>query len=447
VSTWRSGITPAEIEAVSMAALSGGRIGTSDRSVVFHDLGEMRARLRALVRNFPARSLHAVAIKANPLVEILREAVAEGAGLEAASFEEVQIALAAGAPPERIVFDSPAKTHDEISQALALGIVINADNFDELERIDALLTHSASTSRIGLRINPMVGSGSIGITSVASGDSKFGVDIDREREGILTAFRDYHWLRGLHGHIGSQGCSLELLVAGAVRLQELANELDALTGGGQLEFIDIGGGLPTAYVDDDTPPGIDEYAQRLEEEAPTLFDNRFELITEFGRALQAGCGFALSRVEYVKNLDGKRLAVIHLGADMLMRPVYLPDQWTHRFLALDPSGRLKTDTSMSWTIGGPLCFAGDIVAHGVPLPGIEVGDYVAIRDVGAYTLSMWSHHCSRAMPLVIGFAGNDPQFRVLRYPEPPSWMAEFWGLACGRNACEEEVSNLLRGGR
>jgi diaminopimelate decarboxylase len=445
VSTWHTGITAADIEAVSMTALAEGWIGSGDRSVVFHDLEKMRARIRELGRSFPARSLHAVAIKANPLVEVLKEAVAEGAGLEAASFEEVHVGLAAGAPPERIVFDSPAKTRDELAEALALGVVINADNFDELERIDALRAHRASTSRIGLRINPMVGAGSIGITSVASGDSKFGVDIDGERERIMSAFRQYPWLCGLHSHIGSQGCDLELLVAGAVRLQELANEIDRLTGEGQLEFIDIGGGLPTAYVDDDTPPTIDEYAHLLAEKAPTLFDNRFELITEFGRALQAGCGFALSRVEYVKNLDCKKLAVIHLGADMLMRPVYLPEQWKHRFLALDPGGRIKAGDPVPWTIGGPLCFAGDIVTHATPLPPVEVGDYIAIRDVGAYTLSMWSRHCSRAMPLVIGFAGNQSQLRVLRYPESPGAMAEFWGLDWESKSSDVEIARFLFG--
>ena len=438
MSTWCDGITPDELEAISRTALSQGWIRDTDRSVVFHDLGKMRARLRELKRCFPARTLHAVAIKANPLVEILRDAIAEGAGAEAASFEEVRVALAAGAAPEHIVFDSPAKTRDELAQALDLGVVINADSFEELERIDGLWTSASSASRIGLRINPMVGAGRIGITSVADSGSKFGVDIDRERDRILAAFHRYPWLRGLHVHIGSQGCDLELLVASAVRIQELLSEIGAVTGADRPDFIDIGGGLSTAYVDDDRAPGIDTYATMLEERAPLLFGDRIRLITEFGRALQAGCGFALSRVEYVKNLAGQRLAVIHLGADMLMRPAYLPEQWKHRFLVLDPSGKLKTGNHEPWTIGGPLCFAGDIVARATPLPPVQIGDYLAVRDVGAYTLSMWSRHCSRAMPLVLGATGGKPELRVLRHAETAHDVAEFWGLGHDRGSREAQ---------
>lgn len=424
---WRESIPPAAIEAVTREVAARGLIGSNDRSVIFHDLERMRSRLRALAGCFPAHSLHAVAIKANPVIEILKEAVAAGAGLEAASFEEVCIARAAGASPQRIVFDSPAKTTDELAEALALGMIVNADNFDELERIDALYARMGSTSLVGLRINPMVGAGSIGITSVADGGSKFGVDIDSQRQRIRACFEQYAWLRGLHAHIGSQGCSLELLVAGAERLDALAREMDAAGGGNRLAFVDIGGGLSTAYRDEDTAPDIEEYALKLRQSVPGLFEGRLQLITEFGRALQAGCGFALSRVEYIKRLEGKPVAVVHLGADMLMRPVYLPEQWKHRFLVLGPDGKLKSGNAVAWTIAGPLCFAGDIVARDTPLPPIEVGDFIAVRDVGAYTLSMWSRHCSRGMPLVLGFSGKDG-VRVLRRAETPEEVARFWSL-------------------
>ena len=425
MTAWSESIPPKAIEAVTLTALARGVIAGHDRAVIFHDLQRMRARLGELAEYFPAHGLHAVAIKANPVVEILKEAVAAGAGLEAASFEEVCIALAAGASPERIVFDSPAKTTEELAEALALGVIVNADNFDELERIDALLARTGSASLIGLRINPMVGAGSIGITSVADGGSKFGVDIDSERDAICASFERYPWLRGLHAHIGSQGCSIDLLVAGAQRLDELAREIDAICGEERLAFVDIGGGLSTAYDDDDTAPDIEDYALALGETVPALFEGRRLLITEFGRALQAGCGFALSRVEYVKRLEGTPLAVIHLGADMLMRPVYLPGQWKHRFLVLDSDGHLKTGDASPWTIAGPLCFAGDIVARETPLPPIEVGDFVVVRDIGAYTLSMWSRHCSRGMPKVLGFCGAD-QVRVLRRSETPADVARFW---------------------
>src|SRR3990170_378167 len=95
-------------------------------SAIFHHLGLMRARIAALQAAFPDGTLHAVAVKANPVLEILREVVQTGSGLEAASIEEVQLAVAAGCPAQRVVFDSPTKTVDEIQQALRWGVYINA---------------------------------------------------------------------------------------------------------------------------------------------------------------------------------------------------------------------------------------------------------------------------------------------------------------------------------
>ena len=109
-------------------------------------------------------------------------------------------------------------------------------------------------------------------------------------------------------------------------------------------------------------------------------------------------GSPFRRVEYVK--PAQRMAVIHLGADFLLRPVYRPDDWQHEFFVLDRDGMPKTRAPAPVTIAGPLCFGGDILAHDVPLPPIEVGRLYRYSRCGAYTLSMWSRHCSRGIPAV-----------------------------------------------
>jgi diaminopimelate decarboxylase len=394
-------------------------------SAIFHHLGLMRARIAALQAAFSDRTLHAVAIKAHPVVEVLRDVVRAGAGLEAASIEEVQLALAADCPPERVVFDSPAKSVDEIYEALEWGVYLNADNFDELDRIATVRSAGSSESVIGLRINAMVGGGTIEQTSVSAADSKFGVPLSSDRGKILAAFAEHAWLRGLHGHVGSQGCQLEQLVEAAARLADLRHAIVAETGN-QVTHVDIGGGLPTVYRTGDTAPTPAEYRELLEQRAPDLFGDDVRLVTEFGRAIHANCGLAVSRVEYVKPTS--RLAVIHLGADFLLRPVYRPEDWQHEFFVLDCDGAPKTGATSPLTIAGPLCFAGDIVARDVLLPPVEPGDWIAIRDVGAYTLSMWSRHCSRGMPAVIGYDPLLPSesLRVLRSAESPADVVRFW---------------------
>ncbi len=223
VSRWTN--PPAIVQAALHNELLNGH-----SAAIFHHLGLMRARIAALQAAFPESTLHAIAIKANPVVEILREVVRAGAGLEAASIEEVHLAVAAGCPAERVIFDSPAKTRAEIQQALRLGVQLNVDNFDELERVAAARAALETTSLIGLRVNPMVGGGSIAHTSVADVKSKFGVPLDANRRQIIAAFARHPWLHGFHIHVGSQGCSLKLLVEAAGRIVELRQQIVVETG-------------------------------------------------------------------------------------------------------------------------------------------------------------------------------------------------------------------------
>lgn len=118
-------------------------------------------------------------------------------------------------------------------------------------------------------------------------------------------------------------------------------------------------------------------------------------------------------------------AVLHLGADFLMRPVYQPEFWSHRFSA--PEGN-ESARSSPWRLAGPLCFGGDIIGRDVPLPEIRAGDLIAVHDVGAYTMSMWSRHCSRAMPEVVGYrrTGTSYSLTRLRRAETPGDIVRLW---------------------
>ena len=100
-----------------------------------------------------------------------------------------------------------------------MGIVINLDNDYEMEIVDDLLKTSCKGCKspsIGLRVNPVVGAGSIAIISTATKLSKFGLPLTDETRGrIIGLYKKYEWLNGIHFHVGSQGCAMDLFVKAA----------------------------------------------------------------------------------------------------------------------------------------------------------------------------------------------------------------------------------------
>ncbi len=405
-----------------------GLLDENDTALLFHDLGIMQRRLKNVESAFPEGSLHAVAIKANPLPTLLRKIVNLGFGLEAAGMTELLMAENAGLAAEKTVFDSPAKTKDEIAYALQKGICLHADSFEELERIDLLLKKKESSSHIGLRLNPQVGAGSIASTSVADEQSKFGIPLHGNERTIRDCFLRYPWLRGLHLHIGSQGCPVPLLLKGIGKVYDFALEINMeLPVGQSIHTFDIGGGLPVAYRPGQEVVDMDGFSAALRRRCPALFDGSFRLITEFGRYVHANAGWAVSQVEYVKPYGAGQTLVTHLGADFMLRKCYNPNDWHHEIALLDRNGFLKTGLPLTETIvAGPLCFAGDVLARSIMLPQAVSGDHILISDTGAYTYSMWSRYNSRPMPKIIGYGPEMNHFETLKQRETNDQAAGFW---------------------
>ncbi len=414
----------------SQALQEHGLIDEDDTAIVFYDLSYLEERINNLIELFPKSALHAIAVKANPLIKILGKIKELGVGLESATLPELYLAEKAGFSPNKIVFDSPVKTVQELEYALKLGVHINTDSLSELERIDELLRKKPASSTIGVRINPQVGSGTILSTSVAGEYSKFGVPINEFRKELLKCFLKYDWLRGVHLHIGSQGCEVELLVKGIETILIFVNEVNEYlirSNKQKINVFDIGGGLPVSYHRDRYPVSMAQYKEELKLRFRELFSDDFKLITEFGRYIHANTGWVASRVEYVKREIKVNTAMIHVGADLFLRKCYKPDDWHHEITTVDRYGNIKSGKDKNnYVIAGPLCFAGDIIAKEIELPKVEENDYIIIHDTGAYTLSMWSRYNSRQIPKVVGYYEDGKRFEILKDREEIKALWEFW---------------------
>ncbi|MDQ0991310.1 diaminopimelate decarboxylase [Streptomyces sp. V3I7] len=410
------------------AAVEQGLLGAGTPVAALLDVTGIRESAAALRAAFDAAVapgtpvLHAFAVKATPLVAVLRLLDQEGIGAEVASAGELALARAAGVAPERMVFDAPAKTDAELREALALGVAVNADNPQELDRLDALVQASPTHSPLGLRVNPQIGGGTIAATSTATATSKFGVALRDEGawEWVVRAFLDRPWLTRLHTHTGSQGIPLSLMAQGVAETYRLAEEINARAGRRQVDTLDIGGGLPVNFASEATTPTYAQYARLLGESVPGLFGGRYGLVTEFGRSLLARHGTVVARVEYAKSAGGRRVAVTHAGVQLATRTVYAPGAWPLRIAAYDAKGCPKPGPEAVQDIAGPACFSGDLLAQGRTLPLLEQGDYVAALDTGAYYFAHHYAYNSLARPGVYGFAPDGSggvAFAMVREPQ------------------------------
>lgn len=409
--------------------MRGGWWGPHEPVAGLLDIAGIRrsaGELRAAFEEFTAPGtpvLHAFAVKAASLVPVLELLAQEGLGCEVASPGELALARAAGVPVTRTVLDSPAKTHAELREALALGIAVNADNPEELARIDALMGSAPSTAPIGLRVNPQIGGGTIGAMSTATDTSKFGVALRDEgaREWVVRAFLDRPWLTRLHAHVGSQGMPLELMAAGVRALFVLAEEINERVGLRQIDTLDIGGGLPVNFSSDATTPTYREYAALLHATVPGLLSGRYGLVTEFGRSLLAKHGTVLARVEYAKSAAWPphrrhpcrlpRSPPVRSSSPMPGRsgsPPTTPKDAPRRALRLPRTSRGRAASPVTWS------------PRTGRSPSWMPADHAALLDTGAYYFSTHFAYNSLPRPGIYGYA-PDPdgtiRFATIRTPQ------------------------------
>ena len=273
-----------DIATVLRAAVKRGLLLSDRPWAMFFDVDALHRHLRSLRAAFPSHFVHCFAVKANPVKRMLKCMVdVHAMGLECASLSEVIHSVRVGCPPNMVMFDSPCKTIGDIRCALRLGVVINCDSLQELSRVAAVWAELQAEgfkpqSEVGVRVNPLLGSGSIAALSVSTDDSKFGVPLTpQNRELVIAAFARHDWLCALHAHVGSQGCGLTMLAGGAAALVTLADEIDNALGApagraSRVTTLDIGGGLPANFDSDTVTPTFAEYLQALQEvcSAPTL---------------------------------------------------------------------------------------------------------------------------------------------------------------------------------
>ena len=256
------------------------------------------------------------ALKANSSLAVVRTLAQLGAGADVVSGGELAVALAAGIPPERIVFSGVGKTRDEMEAALDAGIgQFNVESEPELDVLSEVAAARGVCAPIALRVNPDVDAGSHDKITTGRKIDKFGIDISRAPEIYARAATlKGIALVGVAVHIGSQIVELAPYRVAFARAASLARELQAA--GHPIRRLDLGGGLGVAYEGAEAADPV-AYA-RIVAEATQGFAG--ELVFEPGRFLVAAAGALVTRVLYDKDTPAKRFVIVDAAMNDLIRP-------------------------------------------------------------------------------------------------------------------------------
>ena len=367
------------------------------------------AGFTALYRRFaealaPETPLICYAVKANSNLAVLRHFAGLGAGADVVSEGELRRALAAGVPPERIIFSGVGKTAVEMEAALAADIhQINVESLPELRRLSDIASAQGRIARVGIRVNPDVDAHTHVKISTGRKENKFGIELDE----AVAAYRLAGELPGIEPvglavHIGSQLVDLEPYRRAFERAAELVLELRAI--GFAVARMDLGGGIGIRYHAE-RPLEPTSYARLVREIFGSL---GLALAFEPGRALSASAGLLVSQVVYVKESSAKRFVIVDAAMNDLIRPA-LYDAWHDIVPVRLPGPGASLNPA---DVVGPVCETGDTFAVDRDLPPLAAGDLVAFTAAGAYGAVMSTTYNSRLLVPEVLVSGD--RFAVIR---------------------------------
>jgi diaminopimelate decarboxylase len=364
----------------------------------------LRDRFQRIDRAFGSypHALH-YALKANSTLAIVRLIRELGGSADANSIWEIELARRAGFQPADIVFTGVGKSMAELECAAPLGLkAINVESAGELDRVEAIAARLGIVARVAVRVNPDIDAGSHPHISTGLRINKFGVPVDDARRLFeRMPGRRSLTLVAVHVHIGSQITTIEPLRRASAITARLSADLRAA--GIPLEYVDVGGGLGISY-DGREVPSEEEYAGAILAEIGPI---GLPIVIEPGRAIAGPSAVLLARVIDLKPRDGaSEFAVLDAGMTELMRPALYG-----AFHAIEPV--VATDAALrQYELVGPVCESSDVVGRDRTLPALQVGDLVAIRDVGAYGSAMASNYNRRPLPVEV--LVDEGRWRVIR---------------------------------
>ncbi len=336
------------------------------------DLEVIRENYHAFARALPDSRVF-YAVKANPDPAVLRLLADLGSSFDCASVAEIDMALAAGATPDRISFGNTIKKERDVAAAFQRGVRMFAvDCVEEADKV----ARAAPGARVFCRIL----CDCVGAEWPLS--RKFGCAPEMAVEVLEHAHRAGLEAYGVSFHVGSQQPNVN---AWDIALQAAGWVFRALSERGiQLRMVNLGGGFPAKYLRD--VPAVKTYGNAIFSALRTHFGNRIpETIIEPGRGMVGDAGVIKAEVVLISKKsaeDKQRWVYLDIGkfgglAETMDEAIRYPIRTVH-----------DGDSTEPCVIAGPTCDSADVLYEKTPyeLPiSLAIGDEVLIEGTGAYT--------------------------------------------------------------
>ncbi|HQX72975.1 MAG TPA: hypothetical protein PK298_08725, partial [Chitinophagaceae bacterium] len=313
--------------------------------------------VRAFTTRYP-KVQFAWSYKTNYLNSVCRIFHQEGSWAEVVSGFEYRKALGNGVPGNKIIFNGPEKTNEELEMAANNGSLIHIDHFDELFQLIELSDTLKKKPRVAIRVNMDTG--------VYPMWDRFGFNYENGQAlNALTKIVESGKmeLTGLHCHIGTFMLTTNAYATAVKKLGDLAWKCKTQLNT-PIQYIDLGGGFPSSNTlrgsflpGTDSVPSVDEFAEAITTNLLGLGFGKDELpllVLESGRVLIDDAGYLLSTVLANKRLsDGRRATILDAGVNLLFTSFW----YDHKITPAQDFTQHTEDMALY----GPLCMNIDVV--------------------------------------------------------------------------------------
>src|SRR5262244_3133464 len=331
------------------------------------------------------------AMKANSNQAVIATLAKLGAGADVVSGGELLRALAAGVPPDKIMFSGVGKTAEELALAIEHDILcVNVESEPELDLLSGIAAAKGRTVCVSIRVNPDVDPRTHAKIATGKAENKFGIPISRARDVYAHAAKlKGVRIAGVDMHIGSQIIELDPFDDAFALLSDFVRTLRA--DGHAISHVDLGGGLGIPYREDNDPPPHPEAYAAMVKRATRDLDCM--LIFEPGRLIVGNAGILLTRVLYLKRGEAKIFVIVDAGMNDLIRPTLYEAHHDIR-----PVREPRPDAArIVADVAGPVCESGDFLALERDMVAPRSGDLLAVMTAGAYGAVQAGTYNTRAL--------------------------------------------------